>query len=29
MEKSKFKKLLFNIACSTMACDFDIDEEEK
>ena len=28
MEKSKFKKLLFNIACSTMACDFDIDERE-
>ena len=28
MDKIKFKKLLFDIACSTMACDYDIDDRE-
>ena len=28
MDKTKFKRLLFDIACCTMACDYDIDERE-
>ena len=28
MDKIRFKKLLFDIACSTMACDYDIDDRE-
>ena len=28
MEKIKFKKLLFDIACSSMACDGNIDDKE-
>ena len=28
MDSNKFKKLLFEVACCTMACDFDIDERE-
>ena len=28
MEKTKYKNLLFDMACSTMACDYDIDERE-
>jgi hypothetical protein len=28
MEKTKFKKLLFDIACSAVACDGHIDERE-
>jgi len=27
--KSKFSNLLFDIACSAMACDYDIDEREE
>lgn len=28
MDKTKFKRLLFDTACSAMACDYDIDERE-
>ena len=28
MDSTTFKKLLFEVACCTMACDFDIDEKE-
>ena len=28
MEKTQYKKLLFDIACSSMACDGHIDERE-
>lgn len=28
MEKTKFKKLLFDVACSAVACDGQIDERE-
>lgn len=28
MDKIEFKKLLFDIACSAMACDYDIDDRE-
>lgn len=28
MESTKFKRLLFEIACCAVACDFDIDERE-
>ncbi len=28
MESTKFKKLLFEVACCAVACDYDIDERE-
>ena len=28
MDKIKFKRLLFNVACGAVSCDGDIDERE-